>query len=215
MLRLTAVGFLLAIAYGGYLAWTATSEFEGRRWDIPAQVYAAPLELYAGRALSAEELVAELKRLGYREDPRLLGRRHVSPGLGRLELATRGFSFAGDTEPEQLVSIAFVGGRIAALRDSRGSAAAIVRLNPLLIGSLFPSHGEDRLIVAPDDIPPLLTDTLKAVEDRRFDSHFGVDPIAVARAAFVNVSAGEIREGASTLTQQLVRSYFLSNERTL
>ena len=89
-----------------------------------------------------------------------------------------------------------------------------MRLNPILIGSLFPSHGEDRLIVAPGDIPPLLTDTLKAVEDRRFDSHFGVDPIAVARALFVNVSAGEIREGASTLTQQLVRSYFLSNERT-
>jgi penicillin-binding protein 1B len=214
VLRLTAVGFLLAIAYGGYLAWTATSEFEGRRWDIPAQVYAAPLELYAGRALSAEDLVAELKRLGYREDPRLQRPGTYRLGLGRLELATRGFSFAGDTEPEQLVSIGFVGGRIAALRDSRGGSTAIVRLNPLLIGSLFPSHGEDRLIVAPDDIPPLLTETLKAVEDRRFDSHFGVDPIAVARALFVNVSSGEIREGASTLTQQLVRSYFLTNARS-
>ncbi len=214
LLRLTAAAFLLAIAYGGYLAWTATSEFEGRRWDIPAQVYAAPLELYAGRALSVEELVAELKRLGYREDPRLGGPGTYRVGLGRLELATRGFSFAGDTEPEQLVSISFVGGRIAALRDTRGGSAAIVRLNPLLIGSLCAAHGEDRLIVAPDDIPPLLTDTLKAVEDRRFDSHFGVDPIAVARALFVNVTAGEIREGASTLTQQLVRSYFLTNARS-
>ena len=213
-LRLTAVGFMLAIAYGGYLAWAATSEFEGRRWDIPAQVYAAPLELYTGRALSAEDLVAELKRLGYREDPRLIGPGTYRVGLGRLEIATRGFSFAGDTEPEQLVSITFVGGRIAALRDSGGSRAAIVRLNPLLIGSLFASHGEDRLIVAPGDIPPLLTDALKAVEDRRFDSHFGVDPIGVMRAIFVNVSAGEIREGASTLTQQLVRSYFLTNTRS-
>jgi penicillin-binding protein 1B len=212
VLRLTAVAFMLAIAYGGYLAWQATSEFEGRRWDIPAQVYAAPLELYVGRALSAEDLVAELKRLGYREDPRLLGPGTYRVGVGRIELAARGFSFAGDTEPEQLVAITFVGGRIAALRDSRGTAAPIVRLNPLLIGSLFAAHGEDRLIVAPGDIPPLLTDTLKAVEDRRFDSHFGVDPIAVLRALFVNVSAGEIREGASTLTQQLVRSYFLTNE---
>jgi len=212
VLRLTAVASMLAIAYGGYLAWMATSEFEGRRWDIPAQVYASPLELYTGRALSVEELVAELKRLGYREDPRLIGPGTYRAGLARLEIATRGFSFAGDTEPEQLVAISFVGGRIAALRDSRGSRTPIVRLNPLLIGSLFASHGEDRLIVAPGDIPPLLTDTLKAVEDRRFDSHFGVDPIAVMRAVFVNVSAGEIREGASTLTQQLVRSYFLTNE---
>ena len=214
VLRLTAVVLMLAVSYGGFLAWQATSEFEGRRWDIPAQVYAAPLELYTGRALSAEDLVAELKRLGYREDPRLIGPGTYRVGLGRLEIATRGFSLAGDTEPEQLVAIAFVGGRIAALRDSSGSRAAIVRLNPLLIGSLVPSHGEDRLIVAPDEIPPLLSDTLKAVEDRRFDSHFGVDPIAVMRALFVNVSAGEIREGASTLTQQLVRSYFLTNTRS-
>jgi penicillin-binding protein 1B len=205
---------MLAVAYGGYLAWTATSEFEGRRWDIPAQVYAAPLELYTGRALSVEDLVAEVKRLGYREDPRLAGPGTYRVGVGRVEIATRGFSFAGDTEPEQLVAITFIGGRIAGLRDSQGSRAAIVRLNPLLIGSLFPSHGEDRIIVAPGDIPQLLTGTLKAVEDRRYDSHFGIDPIGVARALFVNVSAGEIREGASTLTQQLVRSYFLSNERT-
>jgi penicillin-binding protein 1B len=203
---------MLVVAYGGYLAWTATSEFEGRRWDIPAQVYAAPLELYVGRALSPELLVAELRRLGYREDPRLARPGSYRLGLGRIELATRGFSFAGDTEPEQLVSIAFVGGRIAALRDASGRPAPIVRLNPLLIGSLFPSHGEDRIIVGPNEIPPLLVETLKAVEDRRFDRHFGVDPIAIARAIFVNVSAGEIREGASTLTQQLVRSYFLTNE---
>src|SRR6188508_369587 len=214
VLRLTAVALMLAISYGGYLAWQATSEFEGRRWDIPAQVYAAPLELYTGRALSADDLVAELKRLGYREDPRLIGPGTYRVGVGRLEVATRGFSVAGDVEPEQLVAITFIGGRIAALRDSSGGRAAIVRLNPLLIGSLFPSHGEDRLIVAPDEIPPLLTDTLKAVEDRRFDSHFGVDPIAVMRAMFVNVTSGEIREGASTLTQQLVRSYFLTNTRS-
>src|SRR5919108_698021 len=86
-------------------------------------------------------------------------------------------------------------GFLAAVRDARGERTAIVRLNPLLIGSLFPSHGEDRLIVAPDEIPPLLTDTLKAVEDQRFDSHLGIDPIAVARAMFVNVKSGEIREG--------------------
>ncbi len=90
----------------------------------------------------------------------------------------------------------------------------MARLDPLLIGSLFPAHGEDRLIVAPADIPPLLPAALKAVEDRRFDQHHGIDVLAVVRASLVNLSAGEIRQGASTLTQQLVRSYFLSNERS-
>ena len=135
-------------------------------------------------------------------------------GLGRMELSTRGFDFAGDKEPARLVSITFAGGRITGLRSQRGNDVPIVRLNPLLIGSLFAAHGEDRLIVSPQEIPPLLPATLKAVEDQRFDSHWGVDPLAVLRALFVNVTSGEIKQGASTLTQQLVRSYFLSNERT-
>ncbi len=215
VLRVAAVAFVALVLYGGYTAFEATSEFEGRRWDLPAQVYAAPLELYAGRAITVEDLVAELKRLGYREDPRLPGPGTYRVGLGRMELATREFEFAGDREPSRLVSLGFANGRIAALRDNRGTALPIVRLNPLLIGSLFPAHGEDRIIATPSDVPPLLPAALKAVEDRRFDQHYGVDPLAVLRALFVNVTSGEIRQGASTLTQQLVRSYFLSNERTL
>jgi penicillin-binding protein 1B len=214
VLRIAAIGFVVGVVYFGILAYTVGSQFEGRRWDLPAQVYAAPLELYAGRALAPEDLAGELKRLGYHEDPRLPTPGTYRVGLNRIEIATRGFAFGGDREPERLVQLAFGGGRIVALRDTQGGDVGIVRLNPLLIGSLFPAHGEDRLIVAPGDIPPLLTATLKAVEDRRYDQHFGIDPIAVLRALFVNATAGEIRQGASTLTQQLVRSYFLSNERT-
>jgi penicillin-binding protein 1B len=214
MLGAVAGGFVLAVLYAGYLALTVGTQFEGRRWDVPAEVYAAPLELYAGRALSQDDLVGELQRLGYREDPRLPSAGTYRVGLGRMELSTRGFDFAGDKEPARLVSIAFTGGRITGLRDKRGNDTPIVRLNPLLIGSLFAAHGEDRLIVSPQEIPPLLPATLKAVEDQRFDTHWGVDPLAVLRAVFVNVTSGEIKQGASTLTQQLVRSYFLSNERT-
>jgi penicillin-binding protein 1B len=210
----TALAIVGTFLYAAFLAWRIADEFEGRRWDLPAQVYAAPLELYAGRALSAEDLVGELKRLGYREDPRLPGPGAYRVGLGRMEIATRGFDFAGDMEAPRLVSLSFANGRIGGLRDPRGGEAAIVRLDPLLIGSLFPAHGEDRLIVTPADIPPLLPAALKAVEDRRFDQHHGIDVIAVARASLVNLKSGEIRQGASTLTQQLVRSYFLSNERS-
>ena len=206
--------FVLGVSYAGFSALTAGAQFEARRWDVPAQVYASPLELYAGRALAQDDLVAELKRLGYREDPRLPAPGTYRVALGRMEISTRGFDFAGDMEPARLVSIAFAGGRIAGLRDKQGKDAGIVRLNPLLIGSLFSAHGEDRLIVAPRDIPPLLPAALKAVEDQRFDTHHGVDPLAMLRATFVNVTSGEIRQGASTLTQQLVRSYFLSNDRT-
>ena len=79
---------LLCVAAGAlyvaYLAWRVGHEFEGRRWDLPAQVYAAPLELYAGRTLSADDLVDELARLGYHEDPRLPSAGSYRVGLDRL-----------------------------------------------------------------------------------------------------------------------------------
>ncbi|HET7130681.1 MAG TPA: penicillin-binding protein 1B, partial [Gammaproteobacteria bacterium] len=174
-LRALAALAVVALCWAGYLAWSVGNEFEGRRWDLPAQVYAAPLELYAGRALAAEDLVAELKRLGYREDPRLPGPGTYRLRLGRMEIATRGFNYAGDQEPERLVSLAFANGRIAALSDAGGGAAPLVRLDPLLIGSLFPAHGEDRIVLTPSEVPPLLPAALKTVEDRRFDTHLGVD----------------------------------------
>jgi penicillin-binding protein 1B len=91
----------------------------------------------------------------------------------------------------------------------------VLRLEPLLIGSIFPTHGEDRIVVAPNEVPPLLPAALKAVEDRKFDTHHGIDPAGILRAMWVNARAGQIEQGASTLTQQLVRSYFLDSRQTL
>jgi penicillin-binding protein 1B len=87
-------------------------------------------------------------------------------------------------------------------------------LDPLLIGSIFPIHGEDRVVVTPDEVSRLVPAALKVVEDRKFDSHHGVDLGAIARAAFINLRAGQIQQGGSTLTQQLVKSYFLDSRRT-
>jgi len=85
----------------------------------------------------------------------------------------------------------------------------------LLIGSIFPIHGEDRVVVTPAEVPELLPAALKIVEDRKFDSHHGINFSAIMRAAWINVRAGQIEQGGSTLTQQLVKSYFLDNRRTL
>ena len=67
----------------------------------------------------------------------------------------------------------------------QGREVAVIRLDPLLIGSIFPIHGEDRIVVAPDQVPPLLPAALKAVEDRKFDSHHGVNPLAILRAKLI------------------------------
>jgi penicillin-binding protein 1B len=205
-------------AFFAYLSITVSREFEARRWDLPAQIYANPIDLYPGRRLGLDTLVAELRRLGYREDgaaargaPAAGHYRRTTEGL---DLATRPFVYAGETQASEHVRLAFSGSTLSRMEDAAGNTVPLLRLDPLVIGSIFPAHGEDRLILQPDEIPPLLVETLKAVEDRRFDTHHGVDVRAVLRAAIVDLRHGEIRQGASTLTQQLVRSFFLSNART-
>jgi penicillin-binding protein 1A len=65
------------------------------------------------------------------------------------------------------------------------------------------------------DLPPCLPQAVMAIEDRRFYSHFGLDPIGLLRAVVVNLSSGHVAQGGSTITQQLAKNLFLSQERTL
>jgi penicillin-binding protein 1B len=192
-----------------------TSQFEGRRWTLPARVYAQPLDLYVGQSLSAERFTEELRRLGY-----LASEAADRPGTyrrkgGRVDVQVREFRFSDELQPAQTLRLDFKGGTMSSLRDAQGSDVPVARLDPLLIGSIFPTHGEDRIVVSPSEVPPLLPEALKAVEDRKFDQHVGVDPLAIMRALFANIRAGQVEQGGSTLTQQLVKSYFLDSRRTL
>lgn len=214
---LLTAGLLLMVllAWLLYLDRKIIAQFEGRRWTLPAQVYAEPVELYAGQTFSAETLEQELVRLGYQRvsEPRNAG--SYSRKGTRIELVSRRFQFWDALQESQSLTILTEGESIQVVRDARGEDVPIFRLDPLLIGSIFPTHGEDRVVVTPDEVSPLLPAALKVVEDRKFDSHVGVDAGAILRAAWINLRAGHIEQGGSTLTQQLVKSYFLDNRRTL
>ncbi len=214
MLGGVAVAVLLAVGYAIYLDHEVTRQFEGRRWTLPAQIYAAPLELYAGLPLSHSDLEHELQRLQYRRVERLERPGSYREQGSRVDVALRAAQFADETRPASILTVETGVGGIESLRDSTGKDVAIVRLEPQLIGSIFPTHGEDRIVVTPQEVPPLLPAALKAVEDRNFDTHHGIDLGGIARAMWVNVRAGQIEQGGSTLTQQLVKSYFLDSRRT-
>jgi len=130
-------------------------------------------------------------------------------------VALRPARFEEDTRAAELLTITGGANGIGSLRDSAGGEVPVLRLEPLLIGSIFPIHGEDRIVVSPEEVPLLLPPALKAIEDRKFNTHHGIDPLAMLRAAWVDVRAGQIEQGGSTLTQQLVRSYFLDSRQTL
>ncbi len=189
-------------------------QFEDRRWDIPAGVYAAPLELYGGLSLDAPGLSATLDQLGFQQVDVVNRPGQYTLEPGRVTLWTRAFRFWDRLDPAARYTIVFDNSRIRSLEDADGQRSALMRLEPMRLGSIFATHHEDRLLVEPDAIPPVLVDALKAVEDRKFDDHFGLDLAAILRAAWVNLKSGEIRQGGSTLTQQLVKSYFLDGRKT-
>ena len=204
------------VLYGTHLDRVVRVKFEGKRWALPARVYARPLELYVGRNLSEEVLKGELDRLDYRPlNP------PAKPGTytrqqGRFLIHTRPFRFWDGEEPERTLELVIADGKIESLTDAGGGPAPVLlRLDPALIASIYPAHNEDRVLLRRQDIPDLLVKSLVAVEDRNFFEHAGVDPKAVGRAMVQNARAGAVVQGGSTLTQQLVKNFYLTQERTL
>jgi penicillin-binding protein 1B len=215
-LALACLALAAAIAlWVAHLDSVVTREFQGRHWSVPARVFATPLELYVGAPIAADDLEQELRRLHYRTgDP------SSGPGMYRrrgdsFDLHARRVRFSDELREPTSVSIHASGGSIADLRNADGTELPVFRLDPPLIGSVFPVHGEDRLVLSPAEVPPLLRTGIKLIEDRRFDEHHGVDALGVLRALWANLRARRVVQGGSTLTQQLVKNYFLSDEQTL
>lgn len=208
---------LLIIALALLSLWVATlstevrDKFSGKRWEVPSRIYARPLQLFDGADFGRTDLERELKAIGYRQS------KGAGPGSWyrdgrRLFLHTRGFTLPDRNEPAQQVSLDWDARGHLILRGSR---SALLLIEPMHIGVLYPGHGEDRLLVSSQQIPELLLSMLIAVEDRHYFEHPGVHFPSVIRALGVNLQSGRIRQGASTLTQQLVKNFYLTSERTL
>ncbi|GAB3370760.1 penicillin-binding protein 1B [Azotobacter armeniacus] len=212
--KLILVGLVLLAGFAVYLDAMVQEKFSGKRWTLPAKVYARPLELFSGLKLSKQDFLTELDALGYRREA-IAGPGSAAVAGNTVDLHTRGFRFYEGAEPARRIRVRFSGDYVAGLSGANGSDLAVVRMEPLLIGGLYPAHNEDRLLVQRNELPPYLVETLVAVEDREFFSHFGVSPKSIVRALWVNAAAGGVVQGGSTLTQQLVKNFYLSNERSL
>ncbi|MGK2914124.1 MAG: penicillin-binding protein 1B [Porticoccaceae bacterium] len=212
-----AVAALLVVSViaGLVLDRLVRNKFAGAKWALPAHVFSRALELYEGLPLGRDGLVWELDRLGYRR-----GEVVQSPGQYRLagnqvELYSRAFRFWDEDKSAQQLTASFAGRGIASLRDSAGRPLPLARLEPLMIGGIYPEKAEDRVPVRLEELPPYLADALVAVEDRDFYSHSGVSPKSILRALVSNVQAGKIAQGGSTITQQLVKNFYLNQDRSL
>ena len=207
---------VFAVAWVIYLDIIIRVQFEGKRWALPAQVYGRPLELYAGSPLSPDAFHQELQQLGYRYVYRASEPGSFSQQDSEFRLYRRAFHFWDGAVPAQLLDVRFSDDVVQHVLDAKtGKELDIVRLEPPRVGGIYPTHREDRVLVKLAEVPPLLPQGLVAVEDRDFYHHHGVAPRAIARAVLANLKAGATVQGGSTLTQQLVKNFFLSNQRSL
>ena len=219
---LLRLGLLIAVpllAYTVYLDANIRKKFEGQKWALPAHVYTRPLELYLGQKLDRHLVQAELDELGYVERGSLDRVGSFQFSLEKLSVYQREFRFWDGLRPQQIIHLTLSDGRIQGIQveslEGELTDTEIVRLEPRLFGSVSPLSHEDRALLKLEDVPQPLIDGLIANEDRLFYSHFGVNPLGIMRAMILNIRAGRVVQGGSTLTQQLVKNYYLSSELTL
>lgn len=198
----------------------------GPNWSFPSRVFSDGVSLTAGRTASDEYLLSQLLARAYVEVPGV----PEAPGTyarvtGGYSIVLRGFLDEVDPEggggPERVI-VRVQDGRITGV-DRRGGLDGASppdlrhapRLEPMLVSMLFDEERMWRTYVSLERVPLPVRRAIVASEDRRFFSHIGVDFLGAARALTVNLRQGGIRQGGSTITQQLARGLFLGRDRTL
>ncbi len=209
------IAAVAGLMVAGSLSMRVAARFEARERESPTRMYGRALALREGALLPSEALVDRLERLGYRRTRS----RPEAPGqytLGRREtiVSLRSWEGPEGTVEARTVAVRHREDRIASVRDLRTSRPAVgAALEPEVLATLYGDEAEERTVLPLSSFPQQLVDTILLVEDRKFYSHFGVDPTGIARAALTNIRSGEIRQGGSTLTQQLAKNLFFDGRK--
>ncbi len=221
LLKITGLSILLLsaglILYGWHLSVKVEKRFAGRRWSIPSTVFSDITTLYPGQRINRFFFNKKLNSLGYREvshNPGKKGEKKTASSevtiylhdLKMPSLIREGFP----------VTIRFLQNEIESInRTDTGKSVPILELEPEEIMQFFGPEREKRHLVSIHQVPEDLIYAVLAAEDGRFYKHHGIDPRGILRALYTNLRHGAIRQGGSTLTQQLAKNYFLTPERTL
>jgi penicillin-binding protein 1B len=198
-----------------YLRYSVLVErrLHGERWMIPARLYSRPLILRPGLTLTPAGLSKILNGLKYTQ------RNDVPGAPGEFTVTERGVMFfprPGRDAADEPVLAGFEKDRIKELRGQRSKKPLRTQvLEPELITYLFDESREKRRLVRYEELPQHLIEAVLAIEDRRFFSHPGLDPLRIVAAAMRNIKAESYIQGGSTITQQLVKNFFLTPERTI
>ena len=191
--------------------------FSGRRWSIPSRVLSDTTILYAGQEVNRTLLGKKLDHLGYRRTSQTPAQKgDVRISSSRLEIFLHDLKTPQQSREGFPTVVQFSGSRIESIAHSRtGQSIPILEVEPEELMLFFGPEREQRQLVSIDHVPPHVVHAVLAAEDSRFFKHRGLDPLGILRALYTNLRSGELRQGGSTITQQLTKNYFLTPERTL
>jgi penicillin-binding protein 1B len=214
LLKLLFIALLTLGLYAIYLDGKVRNKFEGQRWQIPVQVFGQIEKLSIDDNLVLSQLSESLKLAGYQRVNKVQHAGEFAQSKKRLIVYRRAFDFGSGVESAVKLTLDVKQGRITQLWQDKHRVDQIT-LEPILLDRIVPKSKEDRLLVALEQVPERLLDTLLLVEDREFYFHAGVSPLGILRALYSNLRAGRTVQGGSTLTQQLVKNMFLTRDKTL
>jgi len=204
---------LVVVVYGAYLA--TFLELPKSDDHPPLRLYSGPFLLKPDLSLVHSHLLERLQRLGYR--------RVTVPvqSPGDYQLTDEALTVYLHPQPEghvgaTMVRLTLDQGRVTdVLSPLDGTALFPIFLEPELLSGVRGESRQVREWVPLAQIPLLIIETVLTIEDRRFYSHFGIDPVAVGRALWTNLTKGGVVQGGSTITQQLAKNLFYSPQRTM